>query len=346
MKTMGYRRLGKTGLRVSTLSLGGWTTFGGSIADASVTRDILHAAYDAGIRSFDTADSYERGESERAMGKVLAEFPRTSLVLASKVFFPVGDEPNDRGLSRKHVFESVHGSLRRLGTDYLDIYYCHRFDPETPLEETVAAMSDLVRQGKILYWGTSEWTAPQIRDAHAIADARGLVRPSVEQPQLSLLERTKFDLDIEPVAEATGMGLVTWSPLASGVLTGKYDAGIPTGSRLENHAWLRDLVLDDRRLGLVKKFGRLARDLGRSRAQLAIAWAVSRRSVSSVILGATSLAQLDENLGALDVELDDDVLARLDELFAPGVASVVGYRLKEVSREVRKKLRGTGKPPT
>lgn len=315
---MPYRPLGNCGAKVSVFGLGGWTTYGGSVTEASTIRDILRAAYEAGINFFDIADIYAKGESERAMGKVLKEFPRHELVISSKVFWPMSEDINDRGLSRKHIFESVEKSLKRIGTDYLDLYFCHRFDPETPVEETARAMDDLVRQGKVLYWGTSEWGGEQLAAVHRLCDQRHLYRPQVEQPQYSLLERRKFELEVREVAVEWGMGLVVWSPLASGLLTGKYDSGVPAGSRLANIGWLKDSVLTPERVEQVKRFKKIADQLACTRAQLALAWAASQRGVSSVITGATRVEQLQENLGALKVTLTDETLRALDAVFPIG----------------------------
>ena len=313
---MPYRRLGTAGVKVSALSLGGWTTFGGSIADVDVAAGILRTAFEKGVNFFDIADVYAKGESEKQMGAVLRQLPRNELVISSKVFWPMSDDVNDQGLSRKHIFESVERSLKRIGTDYLDLYFCHRFDEHTALEETVRAMDDLVHQGKVLYWGTSEWTGAQLRDVHAVADRRNLFAPVVEQPQYSLLARQRVEGDVLPQARSLGMGLVVWSPLASGVLTGKYDDGVPAGSRLSRIDWLRESFLTEDKLGRVKRFGALAHDVGTSRTQLALAWVLARPGVSSVIMGATSVAQLDENLGALAVEMTPELMKQLDDLFA------------------------------
>ena len=313
--TMPFRRLGRAGIQVSALSLGGWTTFGSSISDPSTTDAIVRRAFDAGVNFFDIADVYAKGEAERQMGAVLRQLPRHELVISSKVFWPMSDDVNDRGLGRKHIVESVEKSLRRIGTDYLDVYFCHRFDVDTPLEETARAMDDLVHQGKVLYWGTSEWTGAQLREAHAIADRRNLYAPVVEQPQYSLLARDKFERDVRAHAQSLGMGLVVWSPLASGVLTGKYDDGVPAGSRLDRIAWLRDGLLLPEKLDRVRRFRDIAEEHGVSRTRLALAWALHQPGVSSVILGATSTAQLDENLGALDVKMTPELSARLNALF-------------------------------
>jgi voltage-dependent potassium channel beta subunit len=314
---MQYRRLGSAGTKVSAFGLGGWTTFGGSVKDDAMTRTILHAAFERGVNFFDIADVYAKGEAERAMGKALAELPRHRLVVSTKLFWPMSEDVNDRGLSRKHVMESVEKSLERIGSDYIDVYFCHRFDPDTPVEETIRAMDDLVRQGKVLYWGTSEWTGAQIHDACRLADERGWYRPQVEQPQLSLLVRKKYETDVRHQADDHGVGFVVWSPLASGLLTGKYDSGMPKGSRLDQIEWLRKGLLVPEKIERVKKMKAIADALGCTRTQLALAWAAAQRGVSSVILGATSVAQLEENLGALDVKIDEATSAKLDQLFPP-----------------------------
>lgn len=315
---MEYRRLGQAGLKVSALALGGWTTYGGSVKDADVVGGIVRAAYEAGVNFFDIADVYARGESERMMGAALKDLPRHRLVISSKVFWPMSEDVNDRGLSRKHIMESVERSLRRIGTDYLDLYFCHRWDSEVGLEETARAMDDLVHQGKVLYWGTSEWTGKQMREAHRIAEARGLYAPAVEQPVLNLVQRGRFERDVAPAARDLGMGLVTWSPLASGLLTGKYDDGVPKGSRLSAIDWLRERLVRDDLIDRVKRLKDVADDAGTSRSKLALAWALSRPGVSSVITGATQKAQLEENLAALSLELAPDLAACIDRIFEPG----------------------------
>jgi len=315
-ETMTYKHLGKCGTQVSAFGLGGWTTYGGSIKDEQVIREIIHHAFDAGINYFDIADVYARGASEEAMGKVLQDMPRHELVLATKVFWPMSDDINDRGLSRKHIMESIDKSLQRMGTDYVDLYFCHRFDENTPLEETARAMDDLVRQGKVLYWGTSEWTGEQLQQVAEICNTRHLYRPQVEQPQYSLLARKKLEQDVRPTTEELGMGLVVWSPLASGVLTGKYDDGIPDGSRLDHIKWLREGLLTENKMNRIKKLGSLATAWGVSRAQLALAWLNHQSGVSSVILGATRKEQLVENLGALTIQLTSEQMETLNTLFA------------------------------
>ncbi|HKX12417.1 MAG TPA: aldo/keto reductase family protein [bacterium] len=312
---MPYRSLGRCGTKVSAFGLGGWTTYGGSVKDAENIRNILVRAFEAGINFFDIADVYARGESEKAMGKVLKEFPRHELVISSKLFWPMSEEVNDRGLSRKHIMESIEKSLLRIGTDYLDIYFCHRADPGTPLEETARAMDDLIHQGKVLYWGTSEWSGEQLAQAHQLCNARNLYRPQVEQPQFSLLSRRRVEEDVRDVAVENGMGLVVWSPLASGLLTGKYDHGLPPGSRLAEMEWLRESVITPERMAKVKRFKTLADELGCSRAQLALAWAAAQPGISSVITGATRPEQLAENLGGLKLSLDAAALKALDQIF-------------------------------
>ncbi|HLV45127.1 MAG TPA: aldo/keto reductase family protein [Aggregatilineales bacterium] len=314
---MKYRNVGQSGLKVSELSLGGWLTFGGSVKDEQIAREIIEKAYESGVNFFDIADIYARGESEKMMGSVLKQYPRHTLVISSKVFWPMSDDPNDRGLSRKHIMESIDKSLQRIGTDYLDMYFCHRWDENTPLLETIRAMDDLIHQGKILYWGTSEWTAEQIEEANELAEDYGLYPPQVEQPQYSLLRRRRFEDEIMPTAVDYGMGLVTFSPLASGLLTGKYDDGMPEGARLTEIGWVRDSVMKGDALERVRQFKTVADDLGVSRAELAIAWALRQESVSSVITGATKLSQLESNLRATQIELSDDVLDALDEIFDP-----------------------------
>lgn len=314
--TMKYRNLGSSGLKVSLFGLGGWTTFGGTIADDKVIKGILYAAFEAGVNFFDIADIYAMGESERMMGKVLREFPRHRLVISSKLFWPMSEDVNDCGLSRKHIMESIDKSLKRVGTDYFDIYFCHRFDVNTPVEETARAMDDLVRSGKILYWGTSEWSGEQLRKAAAVCERRNLNFPAVEQPQYNLLTRKRYEEDVAPVCRDLGMGTVVWSPLASGMLTGKYDSGIPENSRLARIDWLKDGLYTEDRIAKIKEFGRIAAELSVTRTQLALAWAAANPVVSSVILGATSHNQLMENIGALNVNMTAELKARLEALFS------------------------------
>lgn len=314
---MQYRKLGHSGLKVSALSLGGWLTYGGSVQDQQIARDIIRTAYDKGINFFDIADIYARGASEEMMGAALKDFPRHTLVISSKVYWPMSDDVNDRGLSRKHIMESVEKSLRRIGTDYLDLYFCHRYDEDSPLEETIRAMDDLVHQGKILYWGTSEWTGPQIQDALNFCEAHNLYKPQTEQPRYSLIRPKRVEEEILPVTEPNGIGLVVWSPLAGGMLTGKYDEGIPEDSRFKREDWARESYMNDQTAQAVKDLKAIADDLGITRAQLAIAWVLRQPGVSSAITGATKVQQLEETLPAASVTLTEDVLARIDEIFAP-----------------------------
>ncbi len=314
---MHYRRLGRSGIKVSEISYGAWVTFGNQLSQQEAT-DLVHAAYDRGINFFDNADVYARGQAEIIMGKAIQGLPREGLVLSSKVFWPTMPGPNGRGLSRKHMTESLHASLRRLQTDYLDIYYCHRFDPDTPVEEVVYTMNVFIQQGKILYWGTSEWTAAQIVEAVGLARQHHLIPPVVEQPQYNMLHRRRVEMELAPVARRFGIGLTTWSPLYSGILTGKYNEGvIPEGSRasLENMGWIRDRITPEV-IAKVRQLSELAAELGMTTAQLAIAWLLRRKEVSSVITGATRMDQLEENLGAAGAldRLGDEVLERIEAI--------------------------------
>lgn len=295
---MHYRRLGRSGLKVSEISLGSWVTFGNQI-DEDTSATLIHEAFEQGINFFDNADMYANGKSEEVMGRAIQELPRQELVISSKVFWPTGKGPNGRGLSRKHVTESIHASLKRLGTDYVDMYFCHRFDPDTPVEEVVRTMTDLISQGKILYWGTSEWEAAQVMEAYGIARQYGLVPPTMDQPQYNLFHRKRVEDTLMPICRELGLGLTTFSPLYYGILTGKYNDGIPQGSRasLEDYAWIRERITPER-ISIVKKLTEVANDLAITPSQLAIAWILRRKEVSSVITGATRPEQLDENLGA------------------------------------------------
>jgi len=309
-----YRHLGKYGLKVSELSLGAWLTFGDQI-DEDTARECTLAAYEAGVNYFDNADVYANGQAEIVMGKIVKELKRSDLVVSSKVFWPMGPGPNDRGLSRKHIMESAHNSLRRLGTDYLDLYFCHRYDPETPVEEVVRAMDDLVHQGKVLYWGTSEWRGGQIGHAVGMARQWGLYPPAVEQPQYHMLKRDVVETELVEAAHQHGIGLVTWSPLASGILTGKYSDGIPAGSRLDQHEWLRGQLTPEK-IEKVRQLTGVAQELGASVAQLALAWLLRLPEVSSVITGASRASQVHENLKAaeLKAKLTPEVMARIEAI--------------------------------
>ncbi|WP_442599694.1 aldo/keto reductase family protein [Neobacillus sp. D3-1R] len=312
---MEYRRLGKTGLKVSEISLGSWLTYGGYVEEQNAIASI-DKAFELGINFIDTANVYKRGEAEMVVGQALKNYPRDSYVLATKAFWPMGDGPNDRGLSRKHVTEQCHASLKRLGTDYVDIFYCHRFDRETPLDETLRALDDLVRQGKILYVGVSEWTAEQITEAVHLADKKLLDRIVVNQPQYSMLERY-IEKEIIPVSEKHGIGQVVFSPLAQGVLTGKYKKGqpVPEGSRAsqENLSGLFG-HLNDANLDKAEKLKVVAEELGLSLAQLALAWILRQENVASAIVGASRPEQLEENVKASGVKLSEETLSTIEEI--------------------------------
>ena len=313
---MHYRRLGRSGLKVSEISLGAWVTFGAQV-DESKASELIHAGYDQGINYFDNADMYAAGQAEILMGKAIRDLQRETLVISSKVFWPTMPGPNGRGLSRKHIVESVHASLRRLGLDYIDLYFCHRYDPDTPMEEIVFTMNDLIRQGKILYWGTSEWEPHQIMEAVGIARTLSLVPPSMEQPRYNLLHRKRVENFLSPICRDQGIGLTTFSPLEQGILSGKYNDGIPSNSRatLEAMVSMRDRITPDK-VAIVRQLTALGVELGCTPSQLAIAWILRRKEVSSVITGATSPEQLDENLGAAAFEeiLTDDILERIEKI--------------------------------
>ncbi len=314
---MTYRRLGRSGLKVSVLSFGSWVSFGPQL-DVAKARDCLDAAYQAGVNFFDNAEVYSGGESERIMGKAIADlgWPRHSYAISSKYFWGINEGVNSQAtLNRKYLMEAIDPSLERMGLDYLDIVYCHRADPETPIEETVWAMSDIVSSGRALYWGTSEWTADEIRAAWLIADRHHLHKPVVEQPQYNLFERRRVEREYARLYDEIGLGLTTWSPLASGLLSGKYLDGVPEGSRatLPGYEWLRDLLTDPSNNAKVRKLKAVADDLGCTLSQLAIAWCAANPHVSSVITGASRVEQVRENLGALDVldQLDEATLAKV-----------------------------------
>ncbi len=313
---MHYRRLGRSGLKVSEISLGSWVTIGSQV-DEQTSIDLFHAAYDAGINFFDNADIYANGQAESVMGKAIKDLPREALVLSSKVFWPTMPGPNGRGLSRKHIIESINATLKRIGTDYLDLYFCHRFDPDTPIDEVVYTMDMLVRQGKILYWGTSEWRAWQVTEALAIANLHHLAAPAMEQPQYNMFHRRRVEMELAPICKEYGLGLTTWSPLYYGVLSGKYNDGIPAGSRasMESMAWLRDRITPER-VDIVRQLSKVATDLHITTSQLALAWLLRRKEVSSVITGATNIAQLEDNLESAEAveKLNDEILERIEQI--------------------------------
>jgi voltage-dependent potassium channel beta subunit len=302
---MEYRRLGKSGLQVSALSFGSWVTFAKQV-DTTLAKELLGAAYGAGVNFFDNAEGYEQGQSEVVMGQALSElgWPRETFVVSSKVFWG-GDKPTQRGLSAKHVTEACHAALRRLQVDHLDLFFCHRPDIDTPIVETARAMHNLIQQGKVLYWGTSEWSAQQITEAHAAAREWGLTPPTMEQPQYNLFERDKVEGDYLPLYDSVGLGTTIWSPLASGLLTGKYNDGIPGDSRaaLPGYEWLRDIFEGEkgkRRIAQIRELQGIADGAGMSLTHLAIAWCLRNPRVSTVILGASRLSQLQDNLAAMD----------------------------------------------
>lgn len=317
---MEYRRMGRTGLQLSALSFGSWVTFAKQIDDGISDR-LMGIAYDAGVNFFDNAEVYSGGLSEEMMGRVLKgkSWERSSYVLSSKVFFGwkgKDKKPNQYGLSRKHVMEACDEALTRLQVEYLDLYYCHRPDKATPIEEVVRTMNTLINQGKIFYWGTSEWSAAEIVEAHAVAQRLGLEGPAVEQPEYNLFNRQKMEAEYLTIFDNIGMGTTIWSPLASGLLTGKYNDGIPEGSRLtlEGYDWLKDKSYREEKLDRVRNLQNLAHELGTSLATLSIAWCIRNPNVTTAILGATKESQLTENLNALDVLplLTDDVMDQID----------------------------------
>lgn len=317
---MEYRRLGKSGLQVSALSFGSWLTFGKQIGDTTA-KDLMAMAYDHGVNFFDNAEIYARGQSEVVMGEVLKQmgWSRDTYTVSSKVFFGTGGEgPTQKGLNRKHVVEACEAAMKRLQVDYLDLYFCHRPDKQTPIEETVWTMHNLIQQGKVLYWGTSEWSAQEIMEAHMVARQYNLIGPVMEQPQYNMLERSKVEVEYSQIYQTVGLGTTIWSPLASGILTGKYNDGFPSDTRLniEGLEWLKDRVLAEENLQRVKRLSQFAAELGVSMAKLAIAWCVKNPHVSTVILGASKLSQLEENLKAMEVVqmLTDEVMAKIEEL--------------------------------
>jgi voltage-dependent potassium channel beta subunit len=317
MTEMEYRRLGRSGLKVSVLSFGSWVSFGSQL-DVSRARDCIEAAWDAGVNFFDNAEAYANGESETIMGKAIADlgWARESYVISTKLYMGLTEGVNTKQtLNRKYLLHAIDGSLRRLGLDFVDLLFCHRPDPNTPIEETVWAMSDIIDRGKALYWGTSEWSADEIRAAWEIADKHHLRKPVMEQPQYNLLERRKVEQEYARLYEDIGLGTTIWSPLAAGLLTGKYLDGVPEGSRatLEGYEWLASMLTNERANARVRAMKDVADDLGCSLAQMAIAWCVKNPNVSTVITGASRVEQVHDNMGALDVVplLTDEVMGRL-----------------------------------
>ena len=315
---MRYRRLGTSGLQVSELSLGSWLTFGKLITDGTA-EDLMKLAYDSGINFFDNAEIYSRGESERVMGRILKkmEWPRDTWIVSSKVFFGTGGKlPTQVGLHRKHVIEACHDALKRLQVEHLDLYFCHRPDPNTPIAETVWTMHQLIMQGKVMYWGTSEWSAKEIAEAHAIADKHHLIAPVMEQPQYNLFHRDKVEKEFASLYDTVGLGTTIWSPLASGVLSGKHTLEGDASSRLRAAGldWLRERELTEARLKKVDELKMIATELGLSLPVLAIAWCLKNPRVSTVILGASKVPQLEENLTAIEAQdlFTEDVMAHIE----------------------------------
>ena len=316
---MDYRRLGKSGLQVSEFSFGSWVTFAKQV-DLAPAKEMLTAAYDAGINFFDNAEGYEQGRSELVMGQAIDElgWSRDSYIVSSKVFWG-GAKPTQRGLSAKHVTEACHAALKRLRVDHLDLYFCHRPDIDTPIEETVRAMHNLVVQGKVIYWGTSEWSGQQITEAHAVAARHNLTPPTMEQPQYNLFERHKVEADYAPIYDTYGLGTTIWSPLASGLLTGKYNNGIPNDARanLAGYEWLRDNFTSEAGQAKIEKaraLAKVAESAGLSLTNLSLLWCLHNKRVSTVILGASRISQLTDNLAALTqkAKLTEDVLAAVE----------------------------------
>ena len=317
---MQYKRLGKSGLQVSALSLGSWLTFGKQIGD-DVAENLMKIAYDSGVNFFDNAEIYAAGQSEIVMGKILKKmgWRRSSYVVSSKVFFGYGDfkQPNEIGLSRKHVIEGCHAALKRLQVDYLDLYFCHRPDKNTPIEETVLAMNTLIQQGKILYWGTSEWSAQEIMEAHMVAKEYRLIGPTMEQPQYNMFWRDKVEVEYNQIYKTVGLGTTIWSPLCSGLLTDKYLDGMPkeeTRLSMEGMEWLRDRTMAEDRINKVRELKKLADEMGTSVAKLAIAWCAANPNVSTVILGASKTHHLEETLQSLELlpQLDFSLMERIE----------------------------------
>jgi voltage-dependent potassium channel beta subunit len=317
---MEYRRLGRAGIKLSALSLGAWVTYGGQVGEQTA-RECMAAAYDAGVNFFDNAEGYASGNAETVMGNVIKEmgWRRESLVISTKIFWG-GDGPNDTGLSHKHVIEGVNNALKRLQLDYVDLVFCHRPDPNTPIEETVRAMDIVIKQGKAFYWGTSEWSAAEIMRADGVARQYGLTPPSMEQPQYNMLTRERFEQEYAPLYRDLGYGTTIWSPLASGLLTGKYNEGIPQDSRaaLKGYEWLQRGITPER-IATVRKLQPIADELGCSLAQLALAWCLKNPNVSTVITGASRASQVGENMKALDVakQLSPEVMEQIERILSP-----------------------------
>jgi len=312
---MDYRKLGTSGLRVSAIALGAWLTYGSNRVEEDQAVACIHHAIDKGINFLDAADIYAYGRAEEIVGQAIKGYNRSDLVISTKAFWPMSANINDRGLSRKHITESVNKALKRFDMDYVDIFFCHRHDPETPVEETIRAIEDLIRQGKVLYWGTSMWSAENIDEAYAALETLNMNRPVVEQPLYNMLDRGVVEGSLEDAVGRHGMGLVVWSPLAQGVLTGKYNDGIPEDSRAKNVdiEWFRSQISEER-LAKTRGITDLAQELGTTPAALALAWTLKHPHVSSAITGATKPAHIDENLKALDVQITDEINGRIEDI--------------------------------
>ncbi|MEX2597807.1 MAG: aldo/keto reductase [Salibacteraceae bacterium] len=315
---MEYRRLGKSGLLLSELSFGSWVTFGNQV-DQQTAKSCMHHAYESGINFFDNAEVYAAGKSEEVMGKIIADagWNRDTFVVSSKVFWG-GELPNQKGLNRKHIVEACEAALKRLRVSYLDLFFCHRPDKNTPMEETVWTMHNLIQQGKILYWGTSEWSAQEVQEAMMVARQNNLIAPVMEQPQYNMLVRRKVEVEFDKLFRDYGYGSTIWSPLASGILTGKYNDGIPDGSRLTRNElnWLKEKMLTETNIEKVKQLTEVADDLGASMANLSIAWCLKNPHVSTVITGATKIDQLKENLRSIDIvpKLTADIMDHIEKV--------------------------------
>jgi voltage-dependent potassium channel beta subunit len=311
---MEYNRLGNTGMKVSALSLGAWLTYGSSRVEFETAEKCIRTAIDQGVNFIDVADIYARGKAEETVGKIIKDYKRSDLVVSTKTYWPMSEDINDRGLSRKHIFESVHKSLERFGTDYVDILFCHRYDDESPTEETVRAISDLIEQGKVLYWGTSMWPAFGLEEAVRYADDFRGYRPVTEQPVYNMIERDQVEGPVQEVCDKYGIGLVVWSPLASGLLTGKYNDGIPEDSRAGKMDWVKERYITEENVAKVRELTELANDMGTTMPALALAWALKNPVVSSVITGASKPEQVEANIKALDVEITDEINEKIESI--------------------------------
>ncbi|PJF39278.1 MAG: aldo/keto reductase [Phototrophicales bacterium] len=311
---MQYRRVGNSGLSVSAIALGAWLTYGSDRVEQQTAIDSIHAAIDHGINFIDVADAYARGEAEKVVGEAIKGLDRSKLVVSTKAYWPMSDDINDRGLSRKHLIESVNKSLKRFDMDYIDIFFCHRYDDVTPIEETVRAIDDLIHQGKILYWGTSMWTAANINEGVLMAEKLNANRPIVEQPLYNMLDREIVEGELEIAVKQHGMGLVVFSPLAQGVLTGKYNDGIPADSRAAQIDWAKERQVTEERIEKVRQLTTIAGEMGTTMAALALAWTLNNPHVTCAITGASRPSQVEANLKALEVEITDEINDRIENI--------------------------------